>query len=79
MDIKAKIIFKYTKKSYANLALKSLRPDNTDFIRSYVEDKSLVCKLKADSLRTALATVDDILFCEMMVERMIDLTEGDKS
>ena len=79
MDIKAKIIFKYTKKSHANVALKSLRPDNTDFIRSYVEDKSLVCKLKTYSLRTLLAAADDLLFCEMMVERMIDLTEGDKS
>lgn len=75
MEIKSKITFKYKTKDEAEIALGSLKPDNMDFITSYVEDDSLICKLESGSLRTTLATIDDILFCEMMTEKIIDLTK----
>ena len=75
MEIKSEIIFTYKTKDEAEIALGSLKPDNMDFIVSYVEDDSLICKLESGSLRTTLATIDDILFCEMMTEKIIDLTK----
>lgn len=75
MEIKSKITFTYKTKDEAEIALGSLKPDNMDFIVSYVEDDSLICKLESSSLRTTLATIDDILFCEMMTEKIIDLTK----
>lgn len=75
MEIKSKITFTYKTKDEAEIALGSLKPDNMDFIVSYVEDDSLICKLESGSLRTTLATIDDILFCEMMTEKIIDLTK----
>ncbi len=78
MEIESKIIFKYKTDEEAEIALGSLKPDNMDFIKSYVEDNSLICKLESGSLRTTLATIDDILFCEMMSEKIIDFTKNKK-
>lgn len=75
MEIKSKITFTYKTQDEAKIALGSIKPDNMDFIKSYVEDDSLICKLESGSLRTTLATIDDILFCEMMTEKIIDLTK----
>ena len=75
MQIKSKVIFIYETKEEAKIALGSLKPDNMDFIESYIENNSLICKLNSDSLRTTLATVDDILFCEMMAEKVMDFTK----
>ncbi len=78
MEVESTIIFEYKTKKEAEVALASLKPDNMDFISSYVEDNSLICKLESGSLRTTLATVDDILFCEMMSEKIIDYTNNQK-
>ncbi len=77
MEVWSKIIFKYKTKKEAIIALESIKPDNMDFITSYIEDNSLICKLESKSLRTILATVDDILFCEMMAEKIIDFTNNE--
>ncbi len=75
MQIESTVIFTYKTGKEAEIALKSLNPDNMDFVESYVENSNLICKLDAESLRTTLATVDDILFCEMMAEKVIDFTK----
>lgn len=78
MEIESTITFRYETKNEAKIASGSLNPDNMDFVRSYVEDNSLICKLESGSLRTTLATIDDILFCEMMTEKIIDFTKNKK-
>lgn len=75
MQIESTVIFIYETKKEAEIALGSIKPDNMGFVESYVENNSLVCKLDSESLRTTLATVDDILFCEMMAEKVIDFTK----
>ena len=75
MQIESTVIFTYETEEEAKIALGSLKPDNMDFIESYVKNNSLICKLDTTSLRTTLATVDDILFCEMMAEKVIDFTK----
>ncbi len=78
MEIESKITFTYKTNGEAEIASGSLKPDHMDFIKSYVEDNSLICELESGSLRTTLATIDDILFCEMMSEKIIDFTNNEK-
>lgn len=75
MQIESTVIFTYKTKEDTNIALQSLQPDNMGFISSYVEDNDLIYKLESRSLKTTLATIDDILFCEMMAEKVIDFTK----
>ena len=75
MNIKARISFKYFKEEEAKLSLKSLKPDNLGFINSYHINNCYICNLNSDSLRTILATIDDLLFGEMIVEKIMALKE----
>ena len=45
MKINAKIKFKYKTEEYADIAFKSLKPDNIGYIKSSVHDKYLICNL----------------------------------
>ncbi len=74
MEIKSKIIFTYGTEEEAHVALGSLKPDNMEFIKAHVEKNNLICDLESSSLRTTLATIDDLIFCEMMAEKIIDFT-----
>lgn len=76
MEVESTIIFEYKTKKEAEVALASIKPDNTDSISSHIEDNNLICKSESRSLRTTLATVDDILFCEMMAEKIINFTNN---
>lgn len=72
MKIKTKIKFVYNKECQAKNVYKSLNPDNMDFIHSHVEHYNLIYELEGNSLRTILATVDDLIFCEMMSEKVLN-------
>lgn len=76
MQIESTVIFTYETEEEAKITLGSLKPDNIGFIESHVENSSLICKLDGKSLRTTLATVDDLLFCEMMAEKVIDFARN---
>ncbi|MGV8143631.1 MAG: KEOPS complex subunit Pcc1 [Methanothermobacter sp.] len=73
MQIKAQIHFEYETKKQATVALKSLKPDNIGYIKSYIRENKMVYNINSDSLNSFLATVDDLLFCEMMVEKVLEL------
>jgi hypothetical protein len=73
MQIEAKISFEYQKAEQAINASKSLKPDNMEFINSCIINNRLICNINGESLKTILATVDDLLFCEMMVEKILEL------
>jgi Transcription factor Pcc1 len=75
MKIKARITFQYLTEKHANIALKSLQPDNLSFLDAYQDYNSLICNLKSESVRTILSTADDLLFSEMIVERILELQE----
>jgi hypothetical protein len=75
MHIESTVTFTYKTKEEAMITSGSLKPDNMDFISSRVEDNDLIYKLESRSLKTTLATIDDILFCEMMAEKVIDFTK----
>lgn len=74
MKISAKIEFKYNNAEYAEVAFESLHPDNEGYIKSHVEAASLICTMAGDSIGSLLATADDLIFCEIMVEKIAELT-----
>jgi len=74
MEIESKITFIYGTKEEARIALDSLKSDNIDFVKAYIENNSLICDLKSKALRTTLATIDDLIFCEIMAEKIMDFT-----
>ncbi len=73
MQIKARITFQYETEQQAKIALKSLNPDNIGPINSNTEKNRLIYDINAESLNSFLATVDDLLFCEIMVEKVLEL------
>jgi hypothetical protein len=75
MKIKATIKFRYKREEYAEIAFKSLEPDNIGYVNSFVSSKYLICNLSGNSIGTILSTADDLIFCEMMVERTSDLLD----
>ena len=75
MEIKSQITFMYETEKEALVALGSINPDNMDFINAYVQENYLICDLESGSLKTMLATMDDLLFCEMMAEKIIEFTK----
>ena len=76
MEINSKITFIYKTDEEAQIALGSLKPDNMDFVKAYVEENNLICDLESRSLRTTLATIDDLIFCEIIAEKIIDFTNN---
>jgi hypothetical protein len=74
MKIKAKIEFNYVNHECAKVAFESLHPDNVGYIHSFVENESLISCIECDSIGRLLATADDLIFCETMVERIAELT-----
>jgi hypothetical protein len=74
MKISAKIEFIYINPKYAEAAYESLHPDNVGYIKSYVEHESMICCIDGDSIGRLLATADDLIFCETMVEKIAELT-----
>ena len=73
MKIKTTITFHYQDEKQSKVAFKSLQPDNIGFLESYQEHDSLVCNLKGKSLNTILSTADDLIFSEMLVEKILEL------
>jgi hypothetical protein len=73
MKIKAIIKFKYKNEKNAENAYRSLEPDNIGYINSSIEGNYFICSLSGDSISTILATADDLVFCETMVEKISEL------
>ncbi|RAP53128.1 MAG: hypothetical protein BZ138_01730 [Methanosphaera sp. rholeuAM270] len=68
MNIKTKLTFNYVNNKYADIAHKSLYPDNDGFVESYVDDKKLVCIIENENISTVLNSIEDLIQCEKMIE-----------
>jgi len=73
MKIKAIIKFKYENEDIAKIIYQSLKPDNIGYIDSKVKDNNFICDLNGDSIGTILATADDLVFCETIIEKISEL------
>ena len=75
MKIKTKIKFKYKSSEDAEIVFRSLEPDNIGYIDSFVDGNYFICILNGNSIGTILSTADDLIFCEIMVEKMSKLMD----
>lgn len=73
MKIEATITFHYQDDKQAKIAFESLKPDNIGFLESCQDHDTLVCNLEGKSLNTILSTADDLIFSEMLVEKVLEL------
>jgi hypothetical protein len=73
MKIKATITFSYQNDEQAEVAFKSLLPENTGYLESRRNHNSLICNLEGKSLKTILSTADDLIFSEMLVEKVLEI------
>ncbi|MEW6011569.1 hypothetical protein HYG87_04795 [Methanobacterium alkalithermotolerans] len=72
MNFKADIKLEYKTKKQAQIALESLKPDNINYVNSKIQGSTLIFKLSGESIRSFLASADDLIFCEMVVEKMLN-------
>ncbi|BDZ69626.1 KEOPS complex subunit Pcc1 [Methanobacterium petrolearium] len=73
MNVKTSITFCYHNEEQAKIAFESLQPDNIGFLESFQDHGAVVCNLNGESLKTILSTVDDLIFSEMLIEKMLEL------
>ncbi|MDO5851099.1 MAG: KEOPS complex subunit Pcc1 [Methanobacteriaceae archaeon] len=69
MNIETELIFVYENNNYATIAYNSLNPDNEDYVYSYINNNKLICNIKSSKLSTTLATIEDLIHCEGIIEK----------
>lgn len=77
MKIESSIRVEYENIKEAKIAFESLNIDNEGFIESNIHDTEhniINFNISSDSLSKFLATVDDLIFCEILVENLIEST-----
>ena len=77
MQITARLVFHYQEEEQALIAYQSLEPDNRNYLESKVVDNDLVCKIRGESVPRILATLDDLIFSEILVEKVLEI-DGDE-
>lgn len=75
MKIKAKIDINYKKSEYAQIAYKSLKPDNNGFVESSINKNTINFNIQSNNLGSFLNTADDLIFCETTVEKILNKTK----
>jgi hypothetical protein len=72
MKIKAIIQVEYNESEDAKIVFKSLNPENKGFITSSINKDLINFNIDSNSLKTFLSTVDDLIFSELTVEKIIE-------
>lgn len=76
MKIKANISIEYTNTKYSEIAYKSLEVDNKGFVDSDINENIIDFKIKSESLGSFLATADDLIASEILVEDVLKNIEN---
>lgn len=64
---------KYKNKREAEIVHNALKPDNYNFVESSVIDNKILFKIKNNSVRSALATADDLIAAEIIAEKILKI------
>ena len=75
MKINGEITFNYKQESDAKLVYDSLEVDNENFLKSALNKKSIKYNISNDKLGSFLATADDLIASEIVVEKIINKTK----
>jgi hypothetical protein len=72
MKIEAIIQMEYKNSKDADISFQSLELENEGYIKSNKEDNVLKFTWNGESLPTFLATADDLIFSEILVEKVLE-------
>ena len=73
MKIIGEIIFEYDNENDSKLIFDSLEIDNENFLKSEKNKNTIIYQIKSDKLGSFLATTDDLIASEIVVEKIIQL------
>lgn len=74
MKIQGNIELKYNSSKNSQMVYKSLEIDNENFVESEINDEVINYTINSESLGSFLATVDDLIASEIVVEKILDTT-----
>lgn len=72
MKIDATVKIEYKDLKDAEISFKSLENENNGHIDSYIEKNELNFQLSYNSLSTFLSTIDDLIFSEILIEKILE-------
>ena len=75
MHVKSKIELKFKTSKDAKIIYKTLEVDNENFLKSHLKDNTLVYETNNNSLITTLATIDDLIACEILSEKITSINK----
>ena len=70
MKVKSKIELEFKTPEDAEIIYKTLEVDNKNFLDSKIEENIITYETDNDSLSTTLATIDDLIACEILSEKI---------
>lgn len=75
MKINGELKLKYNSSASCETVFKSLEIDNEGFIESEYNDNEITYSISSDTLGSFLATVDDLIASEIVVEKIMITTK----
>ena len=79
MKVKSKIELKFKTQKLAEITYNSLEVDNDNFLYSKLEDDTITYEINNESLTTTLATIDDLIACEILSEKITSISDNDSN
>ena len=73
MKVKSKIELKFKTSKDAKIVYKTLEVDNENFLKSNLKDNTIIYEINNKSLTTTLATIDDLIACEILSEKITSI------
>ena len=73
MKVKSKIELKFKTDKDAEIIYKTLEVDNENFLDSKLENDTITYTISNESLTTTLATIDDLIACEILSEKITSI------
>ena len=73
MNVKSIIELTFKTPQDAKIIYESLEVDNKNFLNSKLEDNRIIYTVDNDSLTTTLATIDDLISCEILSEKITSI------
>lgn len=76
MKIKSIIELKFKTDKDAEITYETLEVDNENFLDSKLENNKITYKVNSNSLTTTLATIDDLIACEILSEKITSMKDS---
>ena len=75
MKITGRVTFTYENENDAKVVYDSLEVDNENYLKSQLKNNSINYNIKNDKLGSFLATIDDLIASEIVVEKILGKTK----